>query len=227
MLTKSPQREKIRKRKNYNHQIRKKYLNKFKSKKSQENIIVLVNLKYKNNLYFYPQECNLMSLYKYISIYGPVNEQQAHYMFTQVLTLITNCNSINIGIKLLTRTGIVINPYTLEIKMLIPKICTTLLPQTIMYSSYYAPPEIITKNKYFNNSLSTWNLGILLYYMLHAKMPFANKWDIVYSPHVLSCSRFFSFTLQSLLNWCLNKTAYKRITLQECLYHPWVTQKYI
>jgi len=206
-------------------QIRKNTKRTYRNKKTPHIILVSSIIKNRREIPYvspyYP--IKIVSLYNYISKYGSLNEHQAYCIFNQILGTVSKFLEININILFIPRSKIYINPFTLETQMVMPKICTKNTASSILYSSYYAPPEIIISNKYYKKTLLSWNLGILLYYMLNAKMPFTSKWDIVHSPIVLPCPQLLSVTLKSFLYWCFTKNPHKRITFHEILFHPWST----
>jgi len=149
----------------------------------------------------------------------------------QLLLFSNECKQAHLFPKLISRSNIYVNTQNLHVKLIIPK-STLPFKKSIFFtnlrcSTYYLPPEWIKNKHYFADSLLTWNMGLLLFFMFYNKMPFQTKWEIVHAPVILKSDINISLEVNLLIGWCLAKRRTKRITLNQIIHHPWVTQNYI
>lgn len=172
-----------------------------------------------------------LNLYDLVKEHGPLTEHQSLNLIRQIIILFCECKQYNLFLQIISRSNIFINLSNFNVKLCIPN---ALLPFTTKVSftdfscsTYYLPPEWISRKSYYADACSTWNLGILLFYMLYNKMPFYSHWQIVHSPVILSNHYSVTLDAQLFIGWCLSKNFLERITLQQCKHHPWITQKMI
>ena len=185
-----------------------------------------------NYLYFIVMEnFGHMNLLRFININGPVSEHQGFMIFKQILNVIIDCKALNIFHKAVKGSNILINIKNLQVKIIgFGAACSFkkgFYKNKLNCSIFYLPPEWIKYKHYTAESLTMWNLGILLFYLYYKKMPFFSKWEILYSPVFLSKGKHLSIDAKLFIAWCLKKNITQRITLWESIHHPWITKKYI
>merc|ERR1711971_846012 len=89
----------------------------------------------------------------------------------------------------------------------------------------YSPPEWVRDGEYRAEGLTTWSLGVLLYDMLSGDIPFSSDGQILrgqlppWSPHLQ-----LSEEAKDLVKSCLTVQTGLRITLDNILKHPWLTE---
>ncbi|ORZ22593.1 kinase-like domain-containing protein [Absidia repens] len=95
----------------------------------------------------------------------------------------------------------------------------------------YASPEILRMEHYQAEPAEIWSLGVLLYTLVFAKMPFTNP-RMVLTTHVplpisssSSPSTTVSYSCLHLISWLLEKSPSSRPTVHQVLAHPWLRQK--
>lgn len=156
--------------------------------------------------------CSLFSYLKRTNL--TLNEHQAHYIFNQLLNICVklkgNCNIFPLQAK-----NIFIHPHTLTVRLII-------VPKKTNHPLYDSPE--LYKSHYPRNR-STWNLGILLFLMLYKKKPFGSLHRLIHSPVLLKKPNHLSLEVLLFLGWCLTKHPKHRITLHQCLHHPWITKR--
>ncbi|XP_061086409.1 serine/threonine-protein kinase pim-1-like [Conger conger] len=87
-------------------------------------------------------------------------------------------------------------------------------------TALYTAPEWFTENKLDGVSSTVWQLGMILYEMLHLERPFSNIKQIIENPLMLRHG--LSAECQDLLRWCLEKRPQGRPTVEEIGQHPWL-----
>jgi serine/threonine protein kinase len=101
--------------------------------------------------------------------------------------------------------------------------------ETYCGSPLYASPEMILGRPYFGSECDVWSLGVILYTMLTATMPFDDR-DI---PSFLSCIEKgiypeppeVSESAKDLLARMLDPRPVSRASVEDILSHPWLQQQ--
>uniref|UniRef100_UPI0037E7197B serine/threonine-protein kinase pim-2-like n=1 Tax=Semicossyphus pulcher TaxID=241346 RepID=UPI0037E7197B len=84
----------------------------------------------------------------------------------------------------------------------------------------YVSPEWFTKKMYRAVPATVWQLGVVLFEILHGTVPFTDSTEIVYvNPDI---SESLSIDCQGFLRSCLTKTPEARPTLETLKDHPWL-----
>lgn len=99
----------------------------------------------------------------------------------------------------------------------VPKIVNTLMELTADFTLEMV--EMPERN--FTSKVDTWAAGVVLYTCLTGKAPFASEMEIIesdYNKAVLNCSE----EAKSLIAGLLEKDPEKRLSLEQCLAHPWL-----
>jgi len=99
----------------------------------------------------------------------------------------------------------------------VPKIVNTLMELTIDFTLEMV--EMPERN--FSAKVDTWAVGVVLFTCLTGKAPFTSEVDIIesdYNKALLNCSE----EAKSLLAGLLEKDPEKRLSLEQCLAHPWL-----
>ena len=146
-------------------------------------------------------------------------EKEALRIFTQVLSGIDYCHSLNITHRDIKMDNIYLDEnLTAKILDFGFSICAGPTQKLKIFcgTPSYMAPEIINKIEYLGPPADIWSLGILLYVMVVGKFPFRastdrdlfrsiSKGNFLYPP-------FVSTNLKTLINSMLNMDPEKRIT---------------
>ncbi len=87
----------------------------------------------------------------------------------------------------------------------------------------YEPPEATLKKEYHALEATVWSLGVTLYSILHADMPFPSSTLHVGKPN-LRFGAQISSDCRNLISSCLRLVPEKRIHLYDISQHPWCQQ---
>ncbi|XP_068191536.1 serine/threonine-protein kinase pim-2-like [Antennarius striatus] len=102
--------------------------------------------------------------------------------------------------------------------------CGTFLTKEIYTSSQgtdlYICPEFYRCGKYRAEPTSVWQIGVVMFMLLHLKMPFDNTIEILYDNACINDD--LSPDCKDFLRSCLNKKPAARASLKTLLDHPWL-----
>ena len=84
----------------------------------------------------------------------------------------------------------------------------------------YAPPELILTNKYKAEPLTTWSLGVTLYFILHCKLPFNSEECILRADPEIS--HLYSVGCKQFLRDAMCPLSARRPTVDALGRHPWL-----
>ncbi|CAG8514573.1 7590_t:CDS:10, partial [Scutellospora calospora] len=166
------------------------------------------------------QLTNWKTLHDYLKHNGALSENQAKNIFKQVIECIYfiykhGFFNINISDK---------NIFISESQRLVSDDLNEDLVYDIQYendySISYASPEMITGHNYNPEFSDLWSLGILLYTMIHAYVPFKKPFDTIASTLVLH--KVVSEGCTSIIHRLLAKKPHLRGSFKYLLNDPWI-----
>ena len=93
-------------------------------------------------------------------------------------------------------------------------------------SSYfcYIAPEVLEQK--YSQTCDIWSIGIIIFQMFFGELPY--KGDNDFKEYVKNIKKIYnycdniSYEFRDILDKMLNKNATRRITIDECLSHPWI-----
>lgn len=199
------------------------------------NIVNVYNFYSNVNSFSYITEyCRYGDLFQELLNNGAYDEKSAAYIMYQVLSAINYCHKKKIINRSLSLETILIS----EKKNNLPIVKLSYFGTSIMTekdevqnqkmaNSYYNAPEVI--NKCYNEKCDIWSCGVIMYFLLSARPPFGGenndeindkilygKYDIINSPFDK-----LSKNCMDLLTNLLCSRAYKRLSAEQALNHPW------
>lgn len=172
-------------------------------------------------------------LFTYINSRGRLPEEVALYFFRQMISAITYCHSFNICHRDLKPENILISA---DLQIKIADFGMAALHQTDTHqlatacgSPHYAAPELLKNRQYRGDKADIWSMGVILYAMLAATLPFddpdlrvmmnkTKKGQYVMPKHI-------SLEAEDLIKRMLQVNPDRRISLKDIWRHPLV-QKY-
>lgn len=88
----------------------------------------------------------------------------------------------------------------------------------------FYPPEWFIHRSYHGQRVDAWSLGVLLYTMVEAEVPFQKEKDIVECKLHHKRGAHLSEECKNLIAWMLQKNEDSRPTIKQALEHPWFRQ---
>lgn len=169
-------------------------------------------------------------LFTFINTRGRLTEEVTLYFFRQMMSAMTYCHSFNICHRDLKPENILI---TADLQIKIADFGMAALHQTDTHqlatacgSPHYAAPELLKNRQYRGDRADIWSMGVILYAMLAATLPFDDPDLRVMMAKTkkgqYEMPRFFSLEAQDLIRRMLQTNPDRRITLKEIWNHPLV-----
>lgn len=177
--------------------------------------------------YLILEYCDSKDMFSYINRYGKMSEQDAVYVFRQMMSAMEYCHSFNICHRDLKPENILLSPEG-EVKII--DFGMAALHQndrklrTSCGSPHYAAPELLKAKTYRGDKTDVWSMGVILFAMLEQKLPFDNE----HLPTMLSMSKRalyvmpegFSPDAKDMIKHILVTDPDKRISIREMWDHP-------
>ncbi|OAA67641.1 Serine/threonine-protein kinase domain protein [Cordyceps fumosorosea ARSEF 2679] len=172
-------------------------------------------------------------LFTFINTKGRLSEQIAIFFFRQMISAIAYCHSFNVCHRDLKPENILI---TADLQIKIADFGMAALHQTATHqlatacgSPHYAAPELLKNRQYRGDKADIWSMGVILYAMLSATLPFDDPDLRVMmgktKKGVYEMPKHISPDAEDLIRRMLQVNPERRINLQEIWNHPLV-QKY-
>jgi len=164
-------------------------------------------------------------MFDYISERGPLKEEHARKLFTQILQTVLMCHNSGVLHRDIKDENILIDANNNKIKLIDFGSGTYLhdgLYNDFEGTRVYAPPEWIKYRRYTADGLTVWSLGILLHDMVCGDIPFESDSQILLGLPDWEDNHVLSPELKDLIQGCLDTNPMERLNLDTLLYHPWV-----
>ena len=169
-------------------------------------------------------------LFTFINSRGRLTEEVTLYFFRQMISAITYCHSFNICHRDLKPENILI---TSDLQIKIADFGMAALQQTDTHllatacgSPHYAAPELLKNRQYRGDKADIWSLGVILYAMLAATLPFDDPDLRVMMAKTkkghYEMPKFISPEAEDLIKRMLQTNPDRRISLKEIWRHPLV-----
>ncbi|KAL6896985.1 hypothetical protein GGI43DRAFT_101993 [Trichoderma evansii] len=172
-------------------------------------------------------------LFTFINSKGRLSEEVAVYFFRQMISAIAYCHSFNVCHRDLKPENILI---TADLQIKIADFGMAALHQTASHrlatacgSPHYAAPELLKNRQYRGDRADIWSMGVILYAMLSATLPFDDPDLRVMMGKTkkgqYEMPKFFSPEAEDLIRRMLQVNPDHRITMKQIWQHPLI-QRY-
>ncbi|KXJ94003.1 kinase-like domain-containing protein [Microdochium bolleyi] len=171
-------------------------------------------------------------LFEYINSHGPIPEDETVFYFRQMLSALEYCHSFNICHRDLKPENILLKENgqikIADFGMAAIQQGPNHMLRTSCGSPHYAAPELVSRRKYRGDKVDVWSLGVILYAMLCARLPFDDP-DI---PRLLAKATkgvyempgWLSHSAQDLIRRMLQVDPKDRISIRKIWKHPLVVK---
>ncbi|KAH0787110.1 CAMK family protein kinase [Histomonas meleagridis] len=183
-------------------------------------------------IYIVMEYCPNGDLSQFIQSQHQLNEDVASSIFLQIASGLKYLHDNNIAHRDLKPANILLDS-NFNVKItdfgLSHETEQNTLLNSICGSPVYSAPEVIAGHPYDGKKADIWSLGVILYIMVTGKIP----WEISNESQLyfqIRTARFhipsgISSSLCHLINSLMQPQPSIRLTIEEVLYHPWVTKQ--
>lgn len=172
-----------------------------------------------------------MNLYRFLQNAAPITENVIHTVIKQLVVTIQTFFKHRILHRKIKPSNILLDLKNLRIKIInLNAACRFDRPDDVFKTPMcedIAPPEYFLFETITADSLYVWSIGLVMYEMLFNRKPFNSKTEVVRKTLSVVSSTPISEHAVNLVSWMLSKDPKQRITLKQCLHHPWLSKKYI
>ncbi|CAB3400506.1 unnamed protein product [Caenorhabditis bovis] len=182
-----------------------------------------------HNIYMFTEIAERGELYGKIARDGPIKENEARLLFWQIILAVEHMHNRGVVHRDLKAENILIdeNGHVKIVDFGFGNFYHhQYLMKTFCGSRPYAAPEIFKGQPYHGPSIDIWSLGVLLFAMTTATLPFEESESYPISERVLDgrfrSPFFMSLELEDLIKRMLNKNPAKRATIHDIKCHPWM-----
>ncbi|XP_053316399.1 PAS domain-containing serine/threonine-protein kinase [Spea bombifrons] len=197
------------------------------SRLQHPNIIEVLNV-YENTMFFQlvmELHGDALDLFDFIDNQPNLDEPLASYIFRQLVSAVGYLHSKNILHRDIKDENIIISP-DFTIKLVDFGSAAHLQPgklfSTFCGTTEYCAPEVLLGNPYPGPELEMWSLGVTLYTLIFGENPFCEVEEILEAE--LNPPFVVSQELEFLISGLLQRDPETRMSLDELLRDPWVTQ---
>ncbi|KAM8953174.1 PAS domain-containing serine/threonine-protein kinase [Pelodytes ibericus] len=197
------------------------------SRLQHPNIIEVLNV-FENAIFFQlvmELHGDALDLFDFIDNQPNLDEPLASYIFRQLVSAVGYLHSRSILHRDIKDENIIISP-DFTIKLVDFGSAAHLQPgklfSTFCGTTEYCAPEVLLGNPYPGPELEMWSLGVTLYTLVFGENPFCEIEEILEAD--LNPPFFVSPELQFLISALLQLDPELRMTLDQLLRDPWVTQ---
>ncbi|KAJ8014258.1 hypothetical protein DPEC_G00038400 [Dallia pectoralis] len=154
---------------------------------------------------------------------GAMREDYARRIWQQAVLACRQCRDRGVLHRDVKAENLLLQLDTFRVK-LVDFGCSDLL-QEELYSEYcgtllYCPPEMLIEGTYGGDKATVWSLGVLLYGMVNANLPFRDEEEIC-SGDDFPFKAGLSDECRDLIKWCLRLNANCRPSFEDILQHEW------
>merc|ERR1712180_351363 len=186
-----------------------------------------------DSYYIVMERINSKDLFDFITEHGPLPEQFARNMFSDIVKTVINCRDCGVLHRDIKDENILVDLNTFNIKLIdFGSGCEhdyqeepDKVFKEFRGTRVYSPPEWILDGEYQASSLTVWSLGVLLYDMLCGDIPYTTDREICQGHLVWPSRLALSDQAKDLISKCLNVKHQNRISLDSILSHAWFQQR--
>jgi len=175
-------------------------------------------------------------LFDYVMRCGKLDEDEARFMFRQILSGVQYCHAHMIAHRDLKPENLLLDANG-NIKISDFGLSNVIKPGSLFStwcgSPIYTPPEVVLHRQYNGISMDIWSLGVILYVLVTGGMPWRLESNVVKNMDDLIAGNYdipdylgVSEECRGLIGMMLIADSTKRASLEAIMNHKWVCQDY-
>jgi len=175
-------------------------------------------------------------LFDYIMRSGKLDEDEARFVFRQILSGVSYCHANLVAHRDLKPENLLLDEYG-NIKISDFGLSNVIKPGNLFStwcgSPIYTPPEVILHKQYDGISMDIWSLGVVLFVLVTGGMPWRLESNVVKNIDDLIAGNYdipdflgVSEDCRDLISMMLLADSSKRATLETIMNHKWVCESY-
>ncbi len=166
-------------------------------------------------------------LFDYVNLFGPMDEDSARGVFKQLLSTLLDLYNVGIVHRDVKESNLIMSLVSGQVFLIDYGSATYDTAKGFtdrVGTKGYEPPEATLKKEYHALEATVWSLGVTLYSILHADMPYPTSSVHIGKPS-LRFGAQISTDCRDLIKSCLRLVPERRIHLYDISQHPWCQQK--
>ena len=155
-------------------------------------------IKKESKIYIFMEYCKNGELFDKINSSGPLPEKEAGRIFNQILSALIYLKSNGVSHRDIKPENVLFDE-NWNVKLIdFGFSCQAdKFRKTVLGTPSYTPPEIVRKVSYDPELADVWSLGVTLYAMLTATLPFEGESHEMKKANILSCRYYHHHLLSS------------------------------
>ncbi|XP_021510706.1 sperm motility kinase 3A-like [Meriones unguiculatus] len=197
------------------------------------NIISLLQIiETEENIFLILELADGCELWDWIQQVGYLHEGLARKIFRQIVHAMCYCHDLGIVHRDLKPDNIMVDP-TGKVKVIDFGLGALVTPgmklSRFCGALQFGAPECFLRQPYDGTKVDTWNLGVLLYFIVTGTLPFEGdtfqelEWQVLLGEY--DVPPHFSQELQDIIRCLLTVNPMERPTLKDIMEHPWLRQE--
>ena len=196
------------------------------------NLVSLLEVFYdeENNYWMYVMdyERDYQDLFNYIDQHGPLTSAASSVITRQVVKAVHYLISCGVDHRDIKDENILLNPTTLQIKLIDFGSASKLSPTLEPYTTYqgtdvYLPPEYYREKKYSAFPAAVWTIGCLVHCLIAGDCPFNDKTEVMGYVRLQWLDDGDDLA-KEFINQCMQSEADQRLNVVSLLKHRWFNE---
>jgi len=195
------------------------------SKLNHPNIIKLIETFEDDENLYLVMELMPQDLLHYTMKHKKLSEEESRLAFMQIVDAVKHCHENGIAHRDLKLDNVILNN-SLDVRLIDFGMYGRLNGKKFKHfcgSRAYAAPEILKQQPYDGTCVDVWSLGVILYSLLVGGFPFADDRQVL-EGRVKFPRGSVSKPAMDLISRMLQRSTRHRLTIDEVLSHPWMTE---
>jgi len=173
-------------------------------------------------------------LFDYVMNSGKLDEEEARFMFRQILSGLQYCHANLVAHRDLKPENLLLDEYG-NVKISDFGLSNVLKPGSLFStwcgSPVYTPPEVVLRRQYNGISMDIWSLGVVLYVLVTGGMPWRLESNVVKNIDDLIAGNYeipdflnVSDDCRDLIGMMLIADSSKRANMETIMNHKWTCE---